>query len=81
MNAFNTWIDTFTEEKGLDLEATFDVEGKSGTNTIPYAVIVEHIKITPKHEQDSIKNTLVMIDFKNGDVLHFFRHLGQAIAK
>ena len=77
---FNNWIDTFIEEKGIDLEQTFEVEGPVyGINTIPYGVIVEHMKIAPKTEQDAIKNVIVKIDFKNGDVLDFFRHLGKAI--
>lgn len=78
---FNEWLDMFFEEKGLDLEETFDVMGESGENTIPYGVIVEHMKIASEVEKKSIKNTIVMIDFKNGDVLHFLRHLGQAIAR
>ncbi len=31
-------------------------------------------------ERAKIKQTIVMIDFRNGDVLHFFRHLAQAVA-
>lgn len=78
---FNNWIDTLIEEKGIDLEDTFEVEGESGLNTIPYGVIVEHMKIASTEEQRQIKDMLVKIDFHNGDILHFFRHLGQAIAR
>lgn len=78
---FSNWLDVFIEEKGLDLEETFTVEGKSGPNMIPVGVIVEHMKIANKHEQFEIKNMLVKIDFFNGDVLHFFRHLAGAIAR
>lgn len=79
---FTKWIDTFNEEKEVDLETVFEVEGKTtGPNFIPAAVVVEHIKIASKQEQAQIKNTLVMIDFKNGDVMHFYRHLAQALAK
>lgn len=35
----------------------------------------------PAHEQAAIKTTLVKIDFRNGDILHFFRHLAGAIAR
>jgi len=38
-------------------------------------VILNH---TPSHEQDSIYATIVMIDFKNGDVNHFLEHLANA---
>jgi hypothetical protein len=41
---FCTWLDTFVEEKGIDLERTFEVEGKDwGLNIIPVGVIVEHM--------------------------------------
>jgi len=78
---FNTWIDTFLEEKGIDLEETFEIKTKLGTsNIIPYAVIIEHMKIASPADQNAIKELLIMIDFKNRDVKHFLRHLGQAIA-
>jgi len=72
---FNKWLDTFCEEKGIDLEDVFEIDD----NIIPYGVIVEHIKIAPEHEQKKIKDIIVKIDFQNGDVLHFFRHLGKAL--
>lgn len=77
---FNEWLDTFIEEKGLDMEATFEVEGSSGTNIMPYTVVVEGMKATTSNEQRAIKDMIVKIDFFNGDVLDYFRHLGQAIA-
>ena len=61
------WINTLIEEKGL--------------NIIPLGVVVEHILIAPQHEQNQIKNTLVKIDFHNGDVMHFFTFLAKAIAR
>jgi len=76
-NYFNTLID----EKGLDINTTFEVTGASGLNIIPLGVVVEHILIAPKHEQDAIKKTLIKIDFLNGDVMHYFKHLAGAIAK
>jgi hypothetical protein len=79
---FDKWLDTFLEEKGIDLEDDFTVQGAFyGDNYMTYEVVVEHIKIAPKHEQKKIKDMLVKIDFKNGDVKHFLRHLGQALAK
>jgi len=78
---FQTWLNTFIEEKGINLDAQFEVEGASGTNFFTYGVIVEHMMIAPKTEQAQIKNVIVQIDFRNGDVLDFFRHLGKALAR
>ena len=82
MRTFNKWLDTFIEEKEIDLEDTFTVVTESGTpNIIPYGVIIEHIKITAPEEQKKIKDILVQLDFENRDIRYFFKHLGQAIAK
>jgi hypothetical protein len=78
---FKTWINTFVDESDLDLNACFEVEGDSGTNYFTYGVIIEHMLIATSQEQSQIKDTIVKIDFCNGDVLHFLRHLGQAIAR
>lgn len=77
---FNTWIDTLVAEKGIDTEQRFEVEGPSGANSFEYGMIIDAIKQAPKHERDQIKTTLVKIDFANGDICHFFRHLAQALA-
>lgn len=79
---FNEWLDIFIEEKDIDLERNFEVEGPLyGTNFIPVGAVVESMKIAPKHEQDKIQKILVMIDFKNGDVYHFLKHLAGAMAR
>ena len=80
MTTFNTWLDTLIEEKGLDTETRFECEGDSGLNSIPLGCVVEAIKQAPKYEQQGIKQTLVAIDFRNGDVMHFFNHLAGALA-
>ncbi len=73
------WIDGFVSEKELDTEHVFEVEGASGPNFIPLAVVVEHIKIATERERAQIKNVLVKIDFVNGDTMRFFAHLAKAI--
>lgn len=75
------YLNTLISEKNINIETIIEVEGQSGTNFIPLGVIVEHIEIAPAHEQNQIKNTLVKIDFHNGDIMHFFTYLAQAIAR
>ena len=81
MNNFNNWLDTFIDEKNINKHDTFEINKNGTLNIISYGSIINHIKITSKQEQEQIKKTIVKIDFFNGDVLHFFRHLGQALAK
>jgi|TARA_R110001632_G_scaffold17376_3_gene55124 hypothetical protein len=78
---FNNWLDTFLSEKGIDLDQPINVEGESGLNFMTVENIVEFMKVTSAGEQKAIKNTFVMIDFKNGDVLHFIKHLAQGVAQ
>lgn len=48
---FTKWLDTFTSEKGLDTERTFEVQGASGVNVIPLGCVLEAIKSASSHEQ------------------------------
>tara|TARA_R110002051_G_scaffold88668_1_gene156158 strand:+ start:734 stop:973 length:240 start_codon:yes stop_codon:yes gene_type:complete len=76
------YLETLIEEKGLDLEATIiEVEGEWGMNMIPLGCVVDFIVSSGKDNQMSVKNTLVKIDFHNGDVMHFFKHVASFMAK
>ena len=77
---FSEWLDTFIDEKALDTEQLLEVEGPSGLNLIPLGCLLDTIKAAPANEQADIKNVLVKIDFYNGDPMHFFKHIAQAIA-
>ena len=45
-----------------------------------YVHVVAAMQLAPKHEQAAIKTMLVKIDFVNGDVCRYLKHLAQAIA-
>jgi len=74
-----TYFERLIEEKGIS-EQMLEVEGYSGTNMIPIEVLIDYILIAPAHEQEAIKNTLIKIDFLNGDIVDYFKHLAKAIA-
>jgi hypothetical protein len=75
----SAYLKTFFGEKNLD-SVIYEVEGPSGVNHIPTECVIEAILIAPRHEQKAIADTLRKIDFYNGDVHHYLRHLAQAIA-
>jgi len=77
---FQKWLDTFVSEKGIHLDDRFEVSGASGTNSFTYGMIVDAIKAAQPDEQKAVKRQIVKIDFVNGDVRHFFRHLGKCFA-
>jgi len=84
MTVFTKWLDTLLSEKGTDLDQVLTVPGPKdsifGDNSMPLQIVIDAIKTASKDEQKSIKKTLVQIDFLNGDICHYFKHLAQALA-
>jgi len=79
---FATWIDTLISEKGLDREHRFEIEtdGFWGSHSIPLGVVIDAAKTATPAEQAQIKDIIVKIDFRNGDLMHFFAHLAKGLA-
>ncbi|HUS49652.1 MAG TPA: hypothetical protein VMZ91_05775 [Candidatus Paceibacterota bacterium] len=48
---------------------------------MPVGVVLEFIKKVPKDQQTKIKDTIVKIDFANGNVYHYFEYLAKGISK
>ena len=69
-----------TEKTALDMDMILEVEGPSGLNIMPLAVLVDAILSAPVTEQKAIRTMLVKSDFVNGKVEDYFTHLAQAIA-
>ncbi len=69
-----------TEKSGIDFETMIEVEGPSGLNVMPLQILVDAILSAPKSEQNVIRTMLVKIDFVNGNVMDYFKHLAQAVA-
>jgi hypothetical protein len=75
---FQEWLITFCEEKEIDLSEP--MEAGDGT-MLATGDVLSAIISAPENEQKEIQKMLVMIDFKNGDVMHFLRHLAKALSK
>ena len=80
-NSFNKWIDTFIEEKGIDLGQILEIKTENNTHYFEVGNVIENIKATTPEEQEEIKKTIIKIDFYNGDVVDYFKHLAQALAQ
>lgn len=79
--AFQRWLERFIEEKGLNLDHEFTVEHGENIHFLTLDFLVQIILKAPKHEQEQIKNKIVYIDFRNGNVMHFFNFLADAYIK
>lgn len=77
---YRQWIETFLDEKGIDVEHTFEYNREDGFALISVGAIVEQICVSGADVQRAIKNKLAYIDFRNGDVLDFLRFLGADMA-
>lgn len=73
------YLKTFFDEKNLPLQ-NWELEDNTGmTHWISNEVVIEHIHAAPRSEQTQIANMIRRIDFANGDVNHFLKHLAGAL--
>lgn len=76
----SNYFKTFFEEKNLE-NKIYEVTAPNGTvNFIETNAVIERIKLTKGLEAEKIEEILTAIDFKNGDVHHFLKHLAQSMA-
>ena len=77
---FNSWLDSFLSEQGIDLGQPITVITPGGTpNRMTVETVVDAIKAAPTKEQYAIKATLVKVDFINANPVPYFEHLAQAL--
>jgi hypothetical protein len=77
----NSYLNKFFAEKRIP-EKDFEVTDRQGiTHTIPNGVVVEFIASMPKAEQDKAADVIRKIDFQNGDVNHFLKHMAGMVAE
>lgn len=78
---FKNWLETFIEEKNIDLSDTIDAQGPSGLNIIPIGCVIEYIESSPSEVQKNIKAAMVKIDFLNGNVIKYFEYIAVYMAR
>jgi len=75
------YLNTLLEEKGISQETVIEVTGSEwGTNFMPISVVVDFVSNLDTNTQNKIKDTLVKIDFHNGEVIDFITHIAKGIA-
>ena len=62
-------------EKGVDLDTVLTLEGNFG---FTYRMLIDYIH-EAKGCHIKVKDTLVRIDFRNGDVFKYFDHLAKCV--
>lgn len=79
--ATQKYLETFFEEKNVPSESWSVVDADCLVHVFSSEVVIEAILGAPDHEQEQIADILRKIDFHNGDVNHFLKHLSQALAE
>jgi len=73
------YLETFFEEKQLPY-AYWELIADTGTpHLIDSNVVIEHIAMASVAEQNKIADVIRKIDFHNGDVNDFLKHLAGAL--
>ena len=75
-----TYFDRFFEEKDLPYQV-WDIEVGDTVHIIDSEAVIEAIKGTPANERRTIRNMLTRIDFVNGDVMDYLKHLATCMAQ
>ena len=57
-SSFDEWLDTFIEEKGIDLDEIFSIESNGEIHYFELGNVIENIKATSKEEAVKITQTL-----------------------
>ena len=74
------YLKRFFEEKEIE-EKVYTVNHKQNLHFIESERIIELIFLSGADEQEKIAGILREIDFRNGDINHFFNHLATAYVK
>ena len=73
------YLETFFKEKQLP-DVSWELKDDGGmTHWIGNEVVIEHISIASVEEQNKIADVIRKIDFANGDVNDFLKHLAGAL--
>lgn len=73
------YLETLIEEKGRETSELIQFEeDKYKGHIMAWDVLIEFIDNHPQFHED-IKNTLTIIDYKNGDVFDYLRNLAKGM--
>lgn len=71
------YLTTLIEEKGKFIDDEIQIDGHFG---LTYEMLFDFIEEMPEYHK-TIRDTLVKIDFKNGDVFHYLKYLAEGMIK
>ena len=76
-NTMKKYLITLITEKGKSVDTELNIEGHFG---LTYGMLIDFIAEAKEYHK-TIKDTLVKIDFLNGDIFHYLQHLANGMIK
>ena len=77
--ASTKYLKTFFAEKNLD-SRIYEINDSDGNlHLVDSELVIDCIHNTSEMDKDAIADTIRKIDFANGDVHHFLKHLANAL--
>lgn len=73
---FKEWLTTFFTEKDL-INKYLNIEHCGQTHIIDIPFMIEFLSTLPEEQQMIIKHNFCMIDFQDGEVMHFMDYLAR----
>lgn len=72
------YLYTLVNEKGIDLDTEFSIEGNFG---LTIEVLIQTIENLPFYTRGKIYQTFRRLDSMGANVMHYFEYLAKALSK
>ena len=74
------WLKTFLKEKGINRATVFRIESGEGVQIVTLETVEEYLSTLDKEAQDRVKDKLLQIDARGGNVLLYLQQIAHLIA-
>ncbi len=74
------WLKTFLKEKGISRATVFRLESGEGVQIVTLETVEEYLSTLDAEAQEKVKDNLLQIDSRGGNVLLYLQYIAQMIA-
>ncbi len=74
------WLKTFLKEKGISRATVFRLESGEGVQIVTLETVEEYLSTLDAEAQEKVKDKLLQIDSRGGNVLLYLQYIAQMIA-
>lgn len=74
------WLKTFLREKGISRTTVFRMESGDGVQIVTLETVEEYLATLDREAQEKVKDKLLTIDSRGGNVLLYLQQIAQIVA-